>query len=114
MSSYETRDVSLSAIAKALGGLALLLVIAGLGAEGGFGAWTRLRPDPRRRFPPPEPRLQSDPATDLRRWRAEEDEALRSYSWADRSRGVIRLPLERAMELVLEQGLPTRPRGKTP
>lgn len=113
MRSYETRDVSLSAIAKALGALALLILAVGLGAEGGLGAWSRFRPDPRARLPPPEPRLQSDPATDLKRRREKEDESLRSYSWADRARGVVRLPVERAMELVLRRGLPTRPQGRS-
>lgn len=108
MSSYETRDVSLSAVLRALGALALLILLAGLGARVSLGAWSRLRPDPRRRLPPPEPRLQSDPAADLRRWRAEEDAGLRGYSWADRERGVIRLPLDRAMELVLQRGFPAR------
>jgi hypothetical protein len=114
MSAYETRDVSLAAIAKALGALAFLLLAAGLGARCGLGAWSRFRPDPRTRLPAPEPRVQSDPATDLRRWRDEEDESLRSYSWADRARGVVRLPVERAMELVLQRGLPARPRGRAP
>ncbi|HXT00239.1 MAG TPA: hypothetical protein VN915_06165 [Elusimicrobiota bacterium] len=113
MSSYETRDVSFSALAKALGAFALLIVVGGFGARFALGAWSNFQPAPRRRLPPPEPRLQSDPATDLRRWREEEDAALRSYSWADRARGVVRLPVERAMELVLQRGLPTRPGGST-
>ena len=112
MSAYETRDVTPSALAKALGAFALLILIGALGARLALGAWSNFRPDARRRFPPPEPRLQSDPATDLRRWRAEEDAALRSYSWADRSRGVVRIPLERAMELVLKRGLPARGRSR--
>ena len=112
MSSYETRDVSLAAIAKALGALALLILLAGFAAKAGLGAWSRGRPDPRARLPPPEPRLQSDPSTDLKRWREREDESLRSYSWADRARGVVRLPVERALELVLRRGLPTRRQGR--
>lgn len=112
MSTYETRDVRPSALARALGALAILLLIAAVGAKLALGGWSRYRPDPRRRFPAPEPRVQSDPASDLRRWREEEDAGLRSYSWADRARGVIRLPLDRALELVLQRGLPTRPRGR--
>ena len=113
MSSYESRDVSLSALTRALGALALLLFIAGLGAQAALGAWSRYRPDARARLPPPSPRIQSDPAADLRRWREEEDAAVRSYSWVDRRRGLIRLPVDRAMELVLQGGLPTRPQGRS-
>jgi hypothetical protein len=34
---------------------------------------------------------------------------LEGYGWVDREAGVVRLPIERAMALVLERGLPTRP-----
>jgi hypothetical protein len=57
---------------------------------------------------PPEPRLQIDPREDLAALRAKEDEVLRSYGWVDRNLGVVRIPIDRAMELTLERGLPAR------
>jgi hypothetical protein len=33
---------------------------------------------------------------------------LNSYGWIDRQNGIVRLPVDRAMELLLEPGLPTR------
>ncbi|HQU47234.1 MAG TPA: hypothetical protein PK867_30805 [Pirellulales bacterium] len=54
----------------------------------------------------PPPRLQENPAGDLKRMRAAEDQALYSYRWIDKERGVVQLPVERAMELLLEEGLP--------
>jgi hypothetical protein len=61
---------------------------------------------------PPEPRLQTDPREDLATLRAREDEALRSYGWVDRNGGVVRIPIDRAIELTLERGLPSR-QGQT-
>jgi hypothetical protein len=58
---------------------------------------------------PPQPRLQSSPRADLREMRAEEDAILHSYGWVDEQAGVVRIPIERAMELLAERGLPVRP-----
>lgn len=55
---------------------------------------------------PPEPRLQIDPASDLSQMQAAEDARLRSYGWVDRQSGVVRIPIERAMKLIAERGLP--------
>jgi len=57
----------------------------------------------------PEPRLQEHPREDLAALRDREEESLRSYGWVDRNAGVVRIPIERAMELTLERGLPARP-----
>jgi hypothetical protein len=57
---------------------------------------------------PPEPRLQETPALDLARFLAKEDETLSTYGWVDRKAGVVRIPIERAMEIVAREGLPKR------
>ncbi len=56
----------------------------------------------------PEPRLQTDPRQDLADMRAKEDEQLQSYGWVDRNAGVVRIPIDAAMRLTLERGLPAR------
>jgi hypothetical protein len=43
---------------------------------------------------------------DLAALRAEEDAALHSYGWVDKGRGVARIPVEEAMRLLAERGLP--------
>lgn len=56
----------------------------------------------------PQPRLLvNEPAT-LAALHAREHEALTTYGWVDRNAGVVRIPVERAKELVLERGLPVR------
>jgi hypothetical protein len=57
---------------------------------------------------PPEPRLQTDPRDDLANLRRNEDRILTSYGWIDRNTGVVRIPIDEAMRLTVERGLPTR------
>jgi hypothetical protein len=58
---------------------------------------------------PPPPRVLDDVPeyyTDLRR----ADEAtLNSYGWVDRAHGIVHIPIERAKDILLQRGLPTRP-----
>jgi hypothetical protein len=61
---------------------------------------------------PPEPRLQSAPREDLRELRAGEDEVLRGYGWVDKNAGIVRIPIDQAIRLTLERGLPTRKEPK--
>ncbi len=62
----------------------------------------------------PEPRLIVIPAADFAELRAREDEELKSYAWIDRKSGIVRIPIERAMELILQRGLPAVGANKTP
>jgi hypothetical protein len=113
MTNYEKRDIRFSAIALAFGGLGVLLVVVGLASSATLRAFSSHFSAVVRRLPP-EPRLQADPATDLRRLRAEEDAVLNGCAWVDRSRGVIRVPIDRAMTLLLRRGLPTRSTSPRP
>lgn len=54
------------------------------------------------------PQLQIVPEVDLKDFRAREDTELNTYGWIDRTAGVVRIPIERAMELIAQRGLPAR------
>jgi hypothetical protein len=55
----------------------------------------------------PAPRLQTDDGDqDVADLHAREDLLLNNYSWADASQGKVRIPIERAMELIAQRGLP--------
>jgi len=56
----------------------------------------------------PAPRLQVAPETDLAALRTREQAELNNYGWVDRQAGVVRIPIERAMDLVVQRGLPVR------
>ena len=57
---------------------------------------------------PPGPRLQTNPAADLRTFRAREDSVLNSYGWVDQKNGVARIPIDSAIEMIAKRGLPMR------
>jgi hypothetical protein len=56
----------------------------------------------------PEPRLQVSPPLDLKEMRAREQAELNSYGWVDKKFGVVRIPIDKAMETIAQKGLPTR------
>ncbi len=62
----------------------------------------------------PQPRLEVKPGANLAELRAAEDADLNSYGWIDRKNGTIRIPIERAMQLLVERGLPEVGAGQTP
>jgi hypothetical protein len=57
----------------------------------------------------PMPRLQPDETADMNKFRVREEEILNSYGWVDQQAGKVRIPIERAMELVAKTGLPSAP-----
>jgi hypothetical protein len=62
---------------------------------------------------PPEPRLQVHPAQDMRSWRAAEERAMRQYAWIDPDKGIVQIPVARAMDLIAQRGFPVAPAGKS-
>ena len=113
---HETSDVNIRAIFGFALGLTVTALIVGL------AVWVLFRYFDAResrtvftQYPlatearvPPEPRLQTNPREDLGNLRAREDQTLTSYGWVDKNAGVVRIPIERAMQLVVERGLPAR------
>jgi hypothetical protein len=59
----------------------------------------------------PNPRLETDERNQLNQIRTREDDQLDSYGWVDEKAGMVRIPIERAMDLLVERGLPVRPQG---
>jgi len=61
---------------------------------------------------PPEPRLEKTPVLDLRELREAEDQALDRYAWVDPNKGVVRIPVSRAIDILAQRGLPSRPEAQ--
>ena len=55
---------------------------------------------------PPAPRLQIREPQDLAAFKKEEAEILSTYGIVDREKGAFRIPIEEAMRLTVERGLP--------
>ncbi len=53
---------------------------------------------------PPEPRLQVRPWEELQVLRAREDDVLGHYGWQDQKNGVVHIPIDKAMDMVAQQG----------
>ena len=83
--------------------LAFAVVVQGLVAWGFF--WLKeypffaVRSEMRRVVPPPEPRLEFFEIGRAERYRKEQMRILNSYGWADRRKGLARIPIQRAMEI---------------
>lgn len=112
---HEQRDISLRPIVLAGVGLAVLILVAVVAMRSLFGFYLarEMRESPAanplavaegERLPP-EPRLQPQPVEQLRVLRAREDTVLQTYGWIDRDQGIVRVPIERAMELIVERGV---------
>lgn len=56
----------------------------------------------------PNPTLEEDERGQLNGIRLEEENTLYSYGWVDEKAGTVRIPIERAMELLVQRGLPVR------
>ena len=109
---FEQSDVNVVAVSKV--GIALLLVtilamalIVGLFnyfkvQEGGEAKQI----EPTKVFP--EPRLEKTPIPDLKAVREAEDQVLNTYGWVDQQKGVVRIPIAKAMDMVVAKGLPVR------
>ncbi len=61
---------------------------------------------------PPEPRLQTNPRQDLSDLHAQEDATLTTYGWVDKNAGTVRIPIDQAMKLTVQRGLPARQETK--
>ena len=62
-------------------------------------------PSPLARVEPPAgPLLQVNAPGDLARLRAEEEATLSTYDWVDRGAGIVRIPIDQAMRLLVERG----------
>jgi uncharacterized membrane protein len=115
---HEHRDVNVFALGKFAIGLIIVTIfcvglVAGvfqylLHREGGMPISRMEAPAQDARQLPPEPRLEETPALDLQEMRAAEQKIQTSYGWLDQSAGIVRLPIDRAMDLVVQRGLPAR------
>ena len=57
---------------------------------------------------PPTPRFQENPQQEMQELRAKQKALLEGYGWVNKEAGVARIPIEEAMRMVVERGLPVR------
>ncbi|HVN03056.1 MAG TPA: hypothetical protein VMT86_01495 [Bryobacteraceae bacterium] len=120
---HEPGDVNAVFLTKFGIGMAFLIVVILFGLWGLFEYFVKreaeLGPPPSEGVGvtaqklPPEPRLQPNPPRDMRAMRAAEDQLLNQYAWVDPDKGIVRIPVARAMDLIAQRGLPVLP-GRKP
>ena len=118
--AHEASDINIRGVLRFAGGLLLLGAVVYLVVWIFLGYLKRQErvSSAQLQFPlavgqedrvPPEPRLQANPRQDMNDLRNEENQRLESYGWVDRNAGVVRIPIDEAMRLTLQRGLPSRP-----
>ena len=117
---HEGSDVDVWAIGKFAIGL-ILITIVSVALLFGLFHYFQVRENATQAPPsginvdarklPPEPRLQDSAVQDLQQMRSAEDKILSGYGWVDQQHGIVRMPIERAMDLVVQRGLPSRQGG---
>ena len=130
---FERRDMNAKAVYAFLITLAVVAILVHFVLTGLYGymdAYQRQHQPPQNPIAPaspedtraitsadvnkfPQPRLETAERTEINNFRLQEEQTLNSYGWVDQSAGVVRIPIERAMQLVAERGLPTRPQAGT-
>ena len=114
--AIEQRDANSKSVVLAIIGLIAMTVIFVVGVAVLFGWFgtsiERARhapPIPPESMLPPAPRLESVPGELRREIRERSRKALESYGWVNQKEGIVRIPIERAMDIVAQRELPHRP-----
>ena len=113
---HETSDANVKSVFASGLSLSIGLMIFGLlfswgtykvfqsyTASPGAPATTFVNPDDRAL--PPLPRLQADPHLVLVPFLRSQDSLLSSYGWVNKESGIARIPVERAMTLIVKRRL---------
>jgi len=61
----------------------------------------------------PQPRLERNERLEINEFRLKEEQTLNSYGWVEHPGGAVRIPIDRAMQLIAQRGLPTTPKAGT-
>ena len=119
---YETRDANTGGVFKFLAVLGIVLAVAGLVCWGLFRFFSAHAtnqaasdsPFADTRQLPLGPQLQVNPREDWLKFREEQEKSLETYSWENRAAGTVRVPIEKAMELLVKKGLPVQGSPQAP
>ena len=125
---HETTDVDIRGIFLFGAGLFVVAVIVHLLVWVLFGYFSsREEVRAAREYPltagrenqlPPEPRLQPNPGggalprEEMLDLHEHEEQVLTTYGWVDKNAGIVRIPIEEAMKIVVQRGLPARQERK--
>ena len=109
---HERREVSVRLIVVSLGFLAVatfLVFLLVIGIFRYFYSTYSTEEATRLAQPviPPQPRIEVAPYEGLQQLRAREDHVLNSYAWINKETGTVRVPIDRAIDMLAAKGLPS-------
>lgn len=107
---HEESEVSVRLIVASLGFLAVgtfLVFVLVVGIFRYFYDTNKTAEALRQGVIPPEPRIEVAPYEQLQRLKVQEDHILNSYAWVDQKSGTVRVPIDRAIDLLAAKGLPS-------
>ena len=117
-STYEHTDATIGIIVKFLFWLAISAVVIHIGLGLIYAMLIdRAIETGEQRYPlaatqgerlPPTPRLQQFPRNELYDFRRGEQEFLDGYGWMNKETGIVHIPIDDAMRVLVERGLPSR------
>jgi hypothetical protein len=113
---YETRDANVGGVFNFLVALGIVLAVSCLACWGLFRYFSAHdvnqaasdSPFADTRQLPLGPELQVNPREDWLGFRQEQEQALETYAWENRSAGTVRVPIEVAMDLLVKKGVPVQ------
>jgi hypothetical protein len=132
---YERRDIGVAGILYFLAGLALAMLLVYLVVDGFYSYLEKRNEAQQTPVSPlvtnapadtrhlsadykdylkqnfPSPQLEIDERTQLDKIRVDEEQTLSTYDWVDQKAGSVRIPIDRAMDLIAQRGLPVRAQG---
>jgi hypothetical protein len=118
---HETEDASvhgivLTGVGVAIGAALIGLIVYGIFQYLAHNPVTTAPVNPMaetdRQQLPPAPRIEEHPSLEVKDLHEMEDSILSTHGWTDKSAGVVRIPIDRAMELQLQRGFPARKGAK--
>jgi hypothetical protein len=116
---YETRDANVRGVFNFLVFLGVSLVVSALVCWGLFRYFSKLQtssavasPFVDTRQVPMGIQLQVNPRQEWLKYREEQEKSLENFGWENRTAGTVHVPIERAMELLVQKGLPVQNPGE--
>ena len=122
-SGYEPRDANIRGLLQFAFWMAVVLAITLFAMKWTFNYFAKIEPlgppasplaRATQREPLPSPFLQVHPHGELEDYCVAQQKQVSTYGWVDQQSGVVRIPIDRAMDMSLQRGFPARAASEAP